>query len=482
MKHITSLLSALFLGLASSFQAQTALDSGLVACYALNGNAYEPIHQLNGSLNHVGLAADQLNLPNSALSFTAKESCVTLPPASLLKPPRISFSAWIRPAQAMGQRIIVNTMTQIGSSAYLLMLDANNRLEVRKGNTAVAAVLTGTSQLAMNAWSHVCFTMDHSSIRLYLNGVLEATLTAGVTFQYVSAYPVYLGNLHPGNPSFFRGLIDNVRFYDRPLSPAEVSLLYTSNPPCETPLLPPVASFTAGPLFCATHSLSLQDLSLHHPDRWQWSVSGTSFSSLEKNPVFIPPAAGNYTVSLICANQLGSDTLQQVITVHPLPPVKVSAFYTILCQNKDTTTLSPSGALHYTFYPSGIQSSGGSIRIHPYTTTTYTVFGTDSNSCINSATVRILVTICHDWPYTGLAEIPGKDAAHLRLMPNPSRGPVLLELPETGHYEMYSFSGQLLQSGRGGRQELDLSPFPPGVYLFRLGDGPVSRTVRLIRE
>jgi hypothetical protein len=481
MKYITSLLSALFLGLASLFQAQTALDSGLVACYALNGNAYEPIHQLNGSLHHVGLAADQLNLPNSALSFTAKESCVTLPPASLLKPSRISFSAWIRPAQAMGQRIIVNTMTQIGSSAYLLMLDANNRLEVRKGNTAVAAVLTGTSQLAMNAWSHVCFTMDHSSIRLYLNGVLEATLTAGVTFQYVSAYPVYLGNLQPGSPSFFRGLIDNVRFYDRPLSPAEVSLLYTSNPPCETPLLPPVASFTAGPLFCATHSLSLQDLSLHHPDRWQWSVSGTSFSSLEKNPVFIPPAAGNYTVSLICANQLGSDTLQQVITVHPLPPVKVSASHTIMCYNKDTVTLSPSGALHYTCSPP-TQTVGQNFLVTSMFTTTYTISGQDLNNCVNTTTILIRSLFCHNWPSTGLAEIPGKDAAHLRLMPNPSRGPVLLDLPETGHYEMYSFSGQLLQSGRGGRQELDLSPFPPGVYLFRLRDGPVSRTVRLIRE
>jgi hypothetical protein len=72
----------------------------------------------------------------------------------------------------------------------------------------------------VNAWTHLAATYDGATLRLYVNGAQQATRAVTGPLQ-TSAGPLRIG----GNgvwDEWFAGLIDDVRVYNRALSPTEV--------------------------------------------------------------------------------------------------------------------------------------------------------------------------------------------------------------------------------------------------------------------
>ena len=96
-----------------------------------------------------------------------------------------------------------------------------------------------------NTWYHVAVTYDGTlasagRVHVYVNGVLDKT--AGETSASIPNYASDLafGKL-VGNPtSYFAGSLGDVRIYNRALSAAEVSDLYTATtlPPAPSPVTP----------------------------------------------------------------------------------------------------------------------------------------------------------------------------------------------------------------------------------------------------
>ena len=74
--------------------------------------------------------------------------------------------------------------------------------------------------LPPKAWSHVAFTSDGAHLRLYVNGDLVDTASAGEIGE--SEGPLYLG-CWPEQSDYFEGKIDEVRVYDRALDAGEVA-------------------------------------------------------------------------------------------------------------------------------------------------------------------------------------------------------------------------------------------------------------------
>ena len=78
----------------------------------------------------------------------------------------------------------------------------------------------GTAALPANAWTHLASSYDGATLRLYVNGtqVRSLAVTGPMT---VSTGPLKLG----GNAiwaEWFAGLMDDVRIYNRALTPAEI--------------------------------------------------------------------------------------------------------------------------------------------------------------------------------------------------------------------------------------------------------------------
>jgi hypothetical protein len=79
---------------------------------------------------------------------------------------------------------------------------------------------TGTATLSQNKWTYLAVTYDGATLRLYVNASQVAARTISATILKST------GVLHIGGDSvwseWFKGLIDEVRVYNRPLSAGEI--------------------------------------------------------------------------------------------------------------------------------------------------------------------------------------------------------------------------------------------------------------------
>ena len=103
------------------------------------------------------------------------------------------------------------------------------------------------------------------------------------------------------------------------------------------------------------------------------------------------PTVGINTYTVTGTNSCGSSTAIATVTVNALPAISAGP-ETSVCIGSGTP-LSAIGGSTYNWLPTGSlsTSTGSSVIASPATLTTYTVTGTDGNSCTSSATVTVTV-------------------------------------------------------------------------------------------
>jgi hypothetical protein len=101
---------------------------------------------------------------------------------------------------------------------------------------------------------------------------------------------------------------------------------------------------------------------------------------------FTPTSTQNYTV--VGTNSSGCNGQAVVgVTVLPVPNVQISTSNSVICSGNSSNLLA-SGAVSYTWSTSAINNA---ITVSPLVNTTYTVSGTNSQGCKNSAVLTITV-------------------------------------------------------------------------------------------
>lgn len=86
------------------------------------------------------------------------------------------------------------------------------------------APITSPTIVAPNVWYHVAVTKTDDSLTLYVNGKAEASGKPPAHFAKYDG-PLFLGAYEPGRPSL-HGSLDEIAFYNRGLTAAEVGNLY----------------------------------------------------------------------------------------------------------------------------------------------------------------------------------------------------------------------------------------------------------------
>lgn len=153
----------------------------------------------------------------NALLFDGVNDFVSSPDANDLDfTTGMTLEAWVYPTSTLTSPagIIVK------EHCYFLYANLYNNLPQGGFSDGVVNFLaTGTSTLAVNTWTHLAVTYDNVSVTLYVNGAQVSSLAK--TGSIVTSS----GQLRIGTSSFnepFPGRIDNVRLYNRALSPAEI--------------------------------------------------------------------------------------------------------------------------------------------------------------------------------------------------------------------------------------------------------------------
>ena len=142
---------------------------------------------------------------------------------------------------------------------------------------------------------------------------------------------------------------------------------------------PTVALSASSQTVCKGESVSLTAVGA---DDYSWSNGGTG-SSISDNPTVNTNyiAIGTNTTSG-CA-----DTVSTMIVVNPSPVVYAYTNKPSICQGQ-SAVISAYGANSYTWSNS---SSGGAITVSPNTTTTYSVFGSNSFNCTGMGVQQVVV-------------------------------------------------------------------------------------------
>lgn len=176
---------------------------------------------------------------------------------------------------------------------------------------------------------------------------------------------------------------------------------------------------------------------------------------------FAPAGTLTYTVTGTDANSC-SATASVSVTVNTLPAVTATADDATVCDG-DNVTLTGGGASTYV-WNNGVTDG---VAFAPATSGSYTVTGTDANSCTGTASVSIVVETC-----SGIFTLNNTD--HISISPNPFNSSITINAEKAmGNIQVYDVKGKLVHtaSANGKRTQLDLSNLSAGVYVVKVIGG-----------
>jgi hypothetical protein len=204
--------------------SNTAVPAGLVAAYGFDEAAGSTTTDASGNGNVGSIAGASWVTTGrfgAALRFNGTSSMVSVADAATLDlTNKMTLEAWVQPTAAGGWRTVIMKERPSSGLAYSLYGDENNTGPAGYMNISGDKSVTSTGALPLNTWSHVAFTYDGTTMRLYVNGV-QVKSKAQTGSASVSAGMLRIG----GNSvwgEYFAGMIDEVRVYNRALSAADI--------------------------------------------------------------------------------------------------------------------------------------------------------------------------------------------------------------------------------------------------------------------
>jgi hypothetical protein len=131
-----------------------------------------------------------------------------------------TIEAWIKPdSTANNGAIYGNYGRAVGGAnrdgSHILRL-SSGKMQLYVFTAAATVDLQSTSTIPTNAWTHVAITRSGTTVRMFVNGVLESTLTSSVDLTSdpvnpptAGAYWQFADAIEP--TSYFNGYIDDLR-------------------------------------------------------------------------------------------------------------------------------------------------------------------------------------------------------------------------------------------------------------------------------
>lgn len=146
-----------------------------------------------------------------------------------------AVSAWARLDDKSHNRVVVSQEGTRGSAFVLYYSEYYDRWMFYMSDASVddATLIRaiGTTSPAAGQWTHLVGVYDHVAkhIQLYVNGRLQATTAQPAA--YTGAGPVQIGRFRwngiYGESYYFKGAIDDVKMYDRIVTPDEANAMST---------------------------------------------------------------------------------------------------------------------------------------------------------------------------------------------------------------------------------------------------------------
>ena len=178
-----------------------------------------------------------------SVSFDGTDDYLDIPDSTALETTAFTWSAWFYCTAINRHNPIVDTSTSGALfDGYHIRVNTTNK--IRFASYDANDFLDSTTTVSANTWYHVAATHESGSDKLYVNGSLENSGSAG-NFQVSD-----VANLRIGSSSilnmYHQGLIDEVAFFNSALSASDVTAIYDSGAPNDISSLSPVGWWRMG--------------------------------------------------------------------------------------------------------------------------------------------------------------------------------------------------------------------------------------------
>lgn len=141
----------------------------------------------------------------------------------------LTLSVWVKQSSTGPNQAVIGhwgNTTPRDSRKFLIRIDDGDiqgfvytTEPAQEGGTFSTTDLT-------DAWHHLALTWDGSTLRMYIDGAVSGTTFSGTgALNDTSQNNFYIANDEGGSGTFFNGLIDDVRIYNRALTGAEIDRL-----------------------------------------------------------------------------------------------------------------------------------------------------------------------------------------------------------------------------------------------------------------
>ncbi|MBX4187081.1 MAG: hypothetical protein KW802_02370 [Candidatus Doudnabacteria bacterium] len=222
----TSVTSASISGFGSGLSMFYPLEegSGLITTDQ-SGNSY------NGNLtNGPTWTAGKIG---NALSFDNVNDYVSIPfDPAIAEGAAITVAAWVKPSTISDAGGTIVAKDRSGFTQWKLRIDGRSANNLKNNLTFTVGSVTAMSDnevMADLGWHHVVGVYNGSQVYVYMDGA-NVDSTANPLTGNIPNYPHYVcigtSGTTCNESNFFGGLIDDVRVYNRALSPAEIQDLF----------------------------------------------------------------------------------------------------------------------------------------------------------------------------------------------------------------------------------------------------------------
>jgi hypothetical protein len=327
-------------------------------------------------VNGATLTADRNSVANKAYNFNGTSNFISINPSSQAFPNGISISIW---AKISG--LNSNTNCNLGCAQFLVSRSndfSNGHFKIGYSQNTVAAGgqkfggsinsasgagnVNGTTAYTypQTTWKHLVITYNNSQVKLYINGLLNATTNYTTPITNINSL-IYFGRHVDATYSYFvNGQLDDIGIWNRALTTCEVTNLYST----------PVVS--AGPDLSVCQGLPVT-LTASGATSYSWN------NSVINGQAFTPTTTQNYVVAGTINGCTLTDTVK--VTVNPTPIIPNE---TITICSGETFIFTPVNNPPSTIVPTGTSFS--------WPTPIVTGGMTGSTSATNQVSISHLLT------------------------------------------------------------------------------------------
>jgi hypothetical protein len=242
MKKIVSKILCVFLVIFLSVSVFGQNDH-LIGYWPLNGDANDLSgNENNGTVNGAIPTIDRFGNANGAYDFNGFNSFISIDYKSGDKVEKqYSVTMWVNEADSQANWAKLVCVPQridtpwrepyhyMCVESYVKTNDSLNFEFAYFSNTGFEGNVFKNPCLKSNKWEFVTLIFDSGKVVMYVNAKEVYRQLVPFTAMYFPKLPISIGSRSSDsltNGEFFKGKIDDIRFYNKPLSEFEVSVLY----------------------------------------------------------------------------------------------------------------------------------------------------------------------------------------------------------------------------------------------------------------